>query len=73
VHPAARQAPTASATMEATPRADAALPPRSLVAAITGAASGVQTEAASTFSSRTSKPLPRIFVNPNAAPRLACP
>ena len=35
-----------------------------------GAASGVQTVAASTFSPRTSRPLPWILVNPNAAPCL---
>jgi hypothetical protein len=36
--------------MEAAPRAEAAFPPRSLVPAITGAASGVQMVVASTFS-----------------------
>jgi hypothetical protein len=44
--------------MEAAPRAEAALPPRSLVAAMTGAASGVQMLAASTFRPRTSRALP---------------
>ena len=34
---------------------------------------GVLTVAASTFSPRTSRPLPWILVNPNAAPCLACP
>src|SRR5215472_10039807 len=60
VHPAARAAP----------REEAAFPPRSLVAAITGAASGVQTVAASTFRPRTSRLLPWIFAGPNAAPCL---
>jgi hypothetical protein len=54
--------------MEAAPRAELALPPRSRVPAITGAASGVLIVAASTFSPRTSRPLPWIFVWPNAAP-----
>src|SRR5437016_3704552 len=44
--------------MEAAPRAEEAFPPRSRVLAITGAASGVQTEAASTFRPRTSGLLP---------------
>jgi len=65
--------PAASVIIEAAPRAEAALPPRSLVAAITGAASGGQTVAASTFRPRTSKVLPWIFAGPNAAPCLACP
>ena len=73
VHPAARAVPAASVIMEAAPRAEAALPPRSRVAAITGAASGVLITAASTFRPRTSRPLPWILVNPNAAPCLACP
>jgi len=49
VHPAARAVLTASVIIQAAPRAEWAFPPRSRVAAITGAASGVQTDAASTF------------------------
>ena len=41
-HPAAWAVPMASAAKLAAPRAGFALPPRSLVAAITGAPSGVQ-------------------------------
>jgi hypothetical protein len=55
VHPAARAVVTPSLIIEVAPRAEAALPPRSLVPAITGAASGVQILAASTFSPRTSR------------------
>ena len=73
VQPAARAVPIASAIIEAAPRAEAALPPRSRVAAITGAASGVQIVAASTFRPRTSRLLPWILVCPNPAPCLACP
>ena len=58
---------------DAAPRAEAALPPRSLVPAITGAASGVLMVAASAFSPRTSRLLPWIFVWPNAAPCFLCP
>jgi hypothetical protein len=65
--------PTASVTMEAAPLAELAFPPRSRVAAITGAASGVVIVAASAFRPRTSRLLPWIFVYPNAAPCLACP
>ena len=57
----------------AAPRAEAALPPRSLVAAITGADSGVLTVAASAFSPRTSSDFPWILVCPNRAPCLWCP
>jgi hypothetical protein len=57
----------------AAPRAGFALPPRSRVAAITGAASGVLMVAASAFSPRTSRLLPWIFVWPNAAPCFSCP
>jgi hypothetical protein len=71
VHPVAREVVTASVISEAAPRAEAALPPRSLVAAITGAASGVQKVAASTFSPCTSSLLPWILVCPNAAPCFA--
>ncbi|HMH91977.1 MAG TPA: hypothetical protein VK586_12955 [Streptosporangiaceae bacterium] len=42
----------------AAPRAVFAMPPRSLVAAMTGAACGVQIVAASAFSPRTSTVLP---------------
>ena len=71
--PAARAVLIASATSQAAPRALAALPPRSRVAAITGAAIGVQTVAASAFSPRTVSDLAAILVCPNAAPCLACP
>ena len=60
----------ASAANLAAPRAEFALPPRSRVAAITGAASGVLMVAASAFSPRTSRLLPWILVWPNAAPCL---
>jgi hypothetical protein len=73
VHPAARAVATVSVIIDAAPRAELAFPPRSRVAAITGAASGVQIVPASTFRPRTSRPLPWIFVCPNAAPCLACP
>jgi hypothetical protein len=73
LHPVSRAVPTDSLIIEAAPRAEAALPPRSLVAAITGAASGVQILAASTFRPRASRLLPWILVWPNAAPCLACP
>ncbi len=58
----------ACAARLAAPRAEAALPPRSLVAAITGAESGVLIVAASVFRPRTSSDLPWIFVCPNFAP-----
>ena len=44
-----------------------------LVAAITGADSGVLTTAASAFRPRTSSDFPWIFVWPNLAPCLPCP
>jgi hypothetical protein len=53
VHPASFEAPVASAISDAAPRAVSAFPPRSRVAAITGADSGVVTVAASAFSPRT--------------------
>src|SRR5436190_9860492 len=49
VHPADRAAPSASAANEATPRAVFALPPRSRVPAMSGAACGVLIVAASAF------------------------
>ena len=58
MHPAARAVVTEPVAKEAAPRAEAALPPRSRVAAITGAASGVLIVAASAFSPRTSRLLP---------------
>jgi hypothetical protein len=58
---------------DAAPRAELALPPRSLVAAITGAPSGVLIVAASAFSPRTSRLFPPILVCPNAAPCFWCP
>ena len=73
VQPQARAVPMAWAARLAAPRAEEALPPRSLVAAITGAASGVLTAAMSAFSPRTSTDLPWIFVWPNLAPSFLCP
>src|SRR5260370_1129227 len=63
----------ASAASDAAPRAEFAVPPRSLVAAITGAASGVETTAASAFNPRLVKLLPGILHGPHPAPLLACP
>ena len=57
----------------AAPRTEAAFPPRSRVAAITGAASGVLIVAASAFSPRTASCLPAIFAYPNRAPCLRYP
>jgi hypothetical protein len=54
VHPAARAALIASAAKAAAPRAEFALPPRSRVPAMTGAACDVLIVAASMFSPRTS-------------------
>ena len=70
VHPVSCAVPMASVMNDAAPRAEAALPPRSRTAAVTGAASGVLTVAASTFRPRTSRLLPLILVWPNAAPCL---
>src|SRR5258707_14722881 len=61
-HPAARAVPIASASRLAAPRPVFALPPRSRVAATTGAPCGVLTTAASAFSPRTSTVLPCILV-----------
>ena len=68
VAPQARAVPMAWAARLAAPRDEGAFPPRSLVAAITGAASGVLTAAMSAFSPRTSTDLPWILVWPNLAP-----
>ena len=73
MHPAWRAVLIASAASDAAPRAEFALPPRSRVAAITGAASGVEITAASAFRPRTVRLLPWILVCPNPAPCLACP
>jgi hypothetical protein len=73
VQPQSRAAAMAWAARLAAPRAEAAFPPRSLVAAITGAAIGVLMTAASAFRPRTSSDFPCIFVWPNFAPCLACP
>jgi len=73
VQPASRAVPIARAARLAAPRAEAALPPRSRVAAITGAAIGVLTTAASAFRPQTSSELPWSFVCPNFVPCLACP
>jgi len=62
VQPVARAVWTASVANDAAPREEAALPPRSLVAAMTGAPSGVLMAAASAFSPRTSRLLPPILV-----------
>ena len=58
MQPVARAARTAWRANDAAPRAEAALPPRSRVAAITGAASGVLIVAAIAFSPRTSRLFP---------------
>ena len=68
VQPQSRAVPMARAARLAAPRAEAAFPPRSLVAAITGADSGVLITAASAFRPRTSSDFPWIFVCPNLAP-----
>ena len=73
VQPQSRAVPMARTARLAAPRAEAALPPRSLVAAITGAASGVLITAASAFRPRTSSDFPWIFVCPNLAPCFWCP
>jgi len=57
----------------AAPRAEAAFPPRSLVAPITGAAIGVLMTAVSAFRPRTGSGFPWILVWPNFTPCLACP
>src|SRR5262249_3484966 len=72
VHPAARAVLTDPAAKDAAPRAEFAVPPRSRVAAITGAPSGVLIVATSTFSPRTSRLLPWILVWPNPAPCFLC-
>ena len=71
--PQSRAVPMARAARLAAPRAEAAFPPRSLVAAITGADSGVLITAASAFRPRTSSDLPWIFQCPNLAPCFLCP
>jgi len=58
VHPASRAVVMAPAAKLAAPRAEAAFPPRSRVAAITGADSGVLITAASAFRPRSSRLLP---------------
>ena len=68
VQPQSRAVAIARAARLAAPRAEAALPPRSLVAAITGADSGVLMVAASAFRPLTSSDFPWIFVCPNRAP-----
>ena len=73
VQPQSRAVPMAEVTTLAAPRAEAAFPPRSRVAAITGAGSGVLMVAASAFSPRTSRDLPWILVCPNLAPCLWWP
>ena len=73
VQPQSRAVPMACAARLAAPRAEAAFPPRSRVAAITGAASGVLMVAASAFRPRTSSDFPWIFVCPNLAPCFLCP
>ncbi len=69
LHPVARAVRTASAVNDAAPRAEAALPPRSRVPAITGAPSGVLIVAASAFSPQTSRLLPWTLVCPNTPGR----
>jgi len=73
VQPQSRAAAMAWVARPAAPRAEAAFPPRSRVAAMTGAAIGVLMTAASAFRPLTSTDFPWIFVWPNFAPCLACP
>jgi hypothetical protein len=73
VAPQSRAVPMACAARPSAPRDEGAFPPRSLVAATAGAASGVLTAAMSAFSPRTSTDLPWIFVWPNLAPSFLCP
>ena len=73
LQPPLRAVATDAMANDAAPRAEAALPPRSRVAAITGAATGVLIVAASAFRPRTSRCLPWILVWPNAAPCFLCP
>ena len=70
VTPQARAVPMAWAARPSAPREDGAFPPRSLVAATAGAASGVLTVPMSAFSPRTRTDLPWILVWPNLAPCL---
>lgn len=60
--------PTASATSEAAPRAEPALPARSRVAATTGAESIVDRVAISGFGPRSRTSYPPTLVCPNPAP-----
>jgi hypothetical protein len=62
VHPHSLAAATTLAMRLAAPRTEAAFPPRSRVAAITGADSGVQMVAASAFRPRTATCFPAILV-----------
>ena len=66
--PQARAVPMASLTRLAAPRPEAAFPPRSRTAPMTGADSGVLIAPASAFSPFTSSGFPAIFVCPNLAP-----
>ena len=69
VAPQSRAVPMAWAAKPPAPRPEGAFPPRSLVAAAAGAASGVLIAAISAFSPLTRTDLPRIFVCPKRAPR----
>ena len=62
-----------SATNEAAPRAEAAVPPRSRVPATSGALVGVEIAAISGFSPRSRTEYPPTLAWPNPAPCLACP
>ena len=73
VAPQSRAVPMARAARPSAPRAEGAFPPRSRVAAATGAASGVLTAAISAFSPRTSTDVPWVFVWPKRATSLLCP
>jgi hypothetical protein len=68
VQPQSRAVVMDRAARLAAPRADPAFPPRSRVAAITGADSGVLIVAASAFRPLTSSDFPAILVWPNLAP-----
>ncbi len=70
VQPHSRAVPMISLARLAAPRDDAAFPPRSRTAPMTGADSGVLITPASAFRPLTSSDFPWIFVCPNLAPCL---
>jgi hypothetical protein len=70
LQPHSRAVPMTSLARLAAPRDEAAFPPRSRTATMTGADSGVLITPASAFSPLTSSDFPWIFVWPNLAPCL---